>query len=487
MWLRAHDTALPAPPRWHRVLAAAGDHPAAPFPTRVAGTAGTRRSIVDVGLYVAVLGVAVWVLLSPGDASSAGLGSTVGLLSPARVAVLIGMVCLVGLRDKTIFLAARSEVYLVAALTFLLPAVDMIVAAKLAMLLIWWGAAFSKLNGHFPAVVETMEANSPVLRIPAFKRRLHRGADDVRPSGLSRGLAHGGTVVEIVVPLVLLLSGGGLVTTVAAVIMVLFHLHILSSMPMGVPLEWNVYMIYGVAFLFVHEARFGLGSLGQPVVVGAGVAAVVALVVAGNLRPDRFSFLLAMRYYAGNWATSMWCLQPTAVAKLSAGVPGFPGLAAAQLTTLYGAQTADILAHKGYAFRAMHLHGRALFGLIERAAGPGHETEVIPVDGEFIAGPCLGWNFGEGHLHDEQLLAALQERCGFEEGEVRVIMLESQPMGRATQEYRLVDAATGEFERGTVAVADMAARQPWAGEIPVTLLPSRARAQPGAASSVGGP
>jgi transmembrane protein DUF3556 len=56
-------------------------------------------------------------------------------------------------------------------------------------------------------------------------------------------------------------------------------------------------------------------------------------------------------------------------------------------------------------------------------------------------------------------------------------MLESQPMGAKTQEYRLVDAVSGEFERGTVAVADMLTRQPWAGEIPVTVT-SGPRAAP---------
>jgi hypothetical protein len=40
------------------------------------------------------------------------------------------------------------------------------------------------------------------------------------------------------------------------------------------------------------------------------------------------------------------------------------------------------------------------------------------------------------------------------------------------QEYRLVDAATGEFERGRVKIHDMLERQPWAGEIPVELTTS---------------
>lgn len=36
--------------------------------------------------------------------------------------------------------------------------------------------------------------------------------------------------------------------------------------------------------------------------------------------------------------------------------------------------------------------------------------------------------------------------------------------------YCLVDAATGEFERGTVNVADMVTRQPWADDVPVQVI-----------------
>jgi hypothetical protein len=453
----------------------------APWPDRVPGTRGTRRTLVDVLLYAGVIASALWLLLSPGTRDGGALDGSVGLIDPVRLVPLMVLLPLLGLRDKTIFLAARSEVYGLLALTFLFPPVDMIVAAKLVMLAIWWGAATSKLNRHFPHVVAVMMTNSPIVRMAAIKRLFSKKyPDDIRPSGLSAFLAHVGTVVEFTVPLVLLLSGGGTTTLVAATIMIVFHLHILSALPMGVPLEWNVFMCFGIYFLFVHNAQYGVGDLTQPLPVVLLMAAVVAVVLLGNFFPRVFSFLLSMRYYAGNWATSMWCLTPSAIAKLDAGIVGFPGLARAQLATLYGDQVADLLAHKGYAFRAMHTHGRALFGLIPRAAGPDHETTHIPVDGEFIAGPTIGWNFGEGHLHNEQLLAALQERCHFTEGEVRVIVLESQPMHRQRQEYRLLDAVTGEFERGHVAIADMLSRQAWAGEIPVDVV-SRATTTKGVA------
>jgi hypothetical protein len=50
---------------------------------------------------------------------------------------------------------------------------------------------------------------------------------------------------------------------------------------------------------------------------------------------------------------------------------------------------------------------------------------------------------------------------------VRIVLLDAQPIHKQTQEYRLVDAATGEFESGRVRVADMVTRQPWDDDVPV--------------------
>ena len=67
----------------------------------------------------------------------------------------------------------------------------MIVAAKLVFLVIWMGAATSKLNKHFPFVISTMMSNNPLLRPRWLKRRFfEKFPDDLRPGRLSRLLAH---------------------------------------------------------------------------------------------------------------------------------------------------------------------------------------------------------------------------------------------------------------------------------------------------------
>jgi hypothetical protein len=49
--------------------------------------------------------------------------------------------------------------------------------------------------------------------------------------------------------------------------------------------------------------------------------------------------------------------------------------------------------------------------------------------------------------------------------------LESAPLGSQRQEYRLVDAAAGEFERGYIRVGALAERQPWdIAEVPTEVV-----------------
>jgi len=339
------------------------------------------------------------------------------------------------------------------------------------------GAATSKLNKHFPFVISTMMSNNPLVRPRWLKRRFfEKFPDDLRPGWLSRWLAHLSTAIEMLVPLPLFFCHGGWPTTVAAIVMVCFHLGILVSIPMGVPLEWNVFMIFGVLSLFVAHARLGLGDLRHPVVVAILFVVIAGIVVLGNMFPRKVSFLPGMRYYAGNWDTTLWCIKPSANDKIARGIVAIASMPQAQLERFYGSpEAAQIPIYMGYAFRGFNTHGRALFTLAHRAMAGQNEDDYVITDGERICSTAIGWNFGDGHMHNEQLIAALQERCHFEPGEVRVVLLDAQPIHKQTQEYRLVDAATGEFERGVVKVADMVTRQPWADDVPVQVLSDDAR------------
>ena len=439
-----------------------------PWPGRVPLTAGDNREPVDILLYGALLVMLVIALFSDGTGPIPALGTEIGLLPTWQSCAVLGLLAVAGLRDKVIFLAARGEVYAPFVAAFLFGGINVIIAAKLVCIAIWLGAGTSKLTRHFPFVVSTMMSNSPVMRPRALKRKFFRHfPDDLRPGWPARLVAHLSTAIEMGVPLVLLFSHGGWPTAIAAFVMIVFHFGILSSIPMGVPLEWNVFMIFCVLSLFVGHADVRITQMTNPLPVLL-FAVLATMVIAGNLMPRKISFLPGMRYYAGNWDTTLWCVTPSAEQKLAGGIVAIANMPAAQLEKFYGSkEAAQIPIYMGYAFRSFNTHGRALFTLAHRAMAGRNEDDYSVTDGERICSMAIGWNFGDGHMHNEQLIAALQRRCHFEPGEVRVVLLDAQPIHRQTQQYRLVDAATGQFESGYVSVADMANCQPWEDDLPV--------------------
>jgi hypothetical protein len=439
-----------------------------PWPDRVPFTAGDTRTMVDVALYAIVLISGVWALLSPGYGGPVTDSGDVGLINPMLVVPTIVALAVLGLRDKTIFLAARGEHYWLKLFVFFFPFTDQIAALKIIMLALWWGAATSKLNHHFPYVVAVMTSNNALLRSKVFTRLKHKlyrdPVNDLRPSWLPKLMAHvGGTTAEFIVPGVLVFFADGQPWRWALIgFMVIFHVNIISNLPMGVPLEWNVFFIFSLFYLFGHYGAIQATDIQSPLLLAALIIVLAAALIAGNMFPQQISFLPAMRYYAGNWATSIWCFRAGAEEKIEANIVKSSALVAKQLAKLYGPKTAEIMIDKVAAFRSMHSHGRALNGLLPRALGGGaNEADYAVREGEIVAGPLVGWNFGEGHLHNEQLLAAVQRRCQFDEGDLRVIILEGQPIHTQRQWYRIVDAKTGLIENGYVTVEDMLTRQPW--------------------------
>lgn len=445
-----------------------------PWPDRVPGTRGSRRTLVDVALYAGVLASAAFLLLSDGEAAA---GTVAGRLDPAKIGVLLGFWALLGLRDKVSFLAARPEVYGFLLAVSLFPFENLIAGWQLVLFFIWWGAATSKLNRHFPYVIAVMVSNTPWNRSRKAKAKLYRDyPDDLRPGLPALAGAHLGTAVEYTLPLVLLLSGGGTLTWIAVAGMVLFHTHITSTFALGVPLEWNLFMIFALLFLFGEHGGVPLSTLDDPLLIALLVVGGVVIPVLGNLLPEKVSFLPSMRYYAGNWATSVWLFRKDTRAeeRFDTGVDKVARITIEQLAEVYDRETAEMFVNIGLAFRAMHSHGRALNALLARAVDDVEDYEVR--EGELIAGLVAGWNFGDGHFHGRRLLEAVQEQCGFAEGDVRVITLESQPIHVQRQRYRIYDAAAGLLEEGWVRVADMVERGPWlegSFDFPVEVTHSR--------------
>ncbi len=407
---------------------------------------GHRRGVLEVLLYLGLLIACVHALL----AAQPGLEHFVPL---------VVLVPVLGVLDRTIFLAARAEHYWVTLLCFVF-ARDWIAGAMAVQLGLWFWAGFSKLNHHFPTVVCVMVSNGPFTRMQWLRRAMYRDYPrDLRPSTLATILAHTGTALELAVPLAFLAIPFGMPPELAMALMLLLHGFITGSVPMGVPIEWNIMVVYGAFALFWAHPGVTLAALGPPWFAMVLAALLVGVPLIGNIWPARVSFLLSMRYYAGNWAASVWLFRGDSQRKLDRLRKSNASIHE-QLAPFYDHPTAVGLVGKVMGFRLMHLHGRALPGLVTRAVDRFEDYEWV--DGELMAGLVLGWNFGDGHLHQEHLLAAVQAQCGFEPGELRCVFLESQPLGRASFEYRIVDASTGALAVGELAVAELRKRQPWA-------------------------
>jgi hypothetical protein len=410
---------------------------------------GIRRTWLDVALHAANGFFLVRALIAP--------EVTPDLLVPSLV-----LIPLLGLMDKTVFLAARGEHYYVALVClWAASSGDLWIAAcKVVWCFIWFWAATSKVNHHFPSVIMVMMNNGPFF--PKWlKLRLFAGyPDDLRPSRLATLMAYGGTFTEYMIPLVLISSDSALVTGAALIVMTCFHGFISANNPSGMPIEWNILMVYGGFFLFGFHPEASVLALGSlPLLLGFLFVCLVLIPLIGNFFPERVSFLLSMRYYAGNWAYNIWLVRKDATDKLNR-LTRAAGTMREQLQALLGdEETVEMALALSMSHRFMHLEGRPLLEALPRAVDDIGDYEWM--EGEVLGGSIIGWNFGDGHLNHTQLLEAVQAQCGFEEGEVRVVMVESQPLFGRTMKWKVVDAKSGLIDEGETEISPMRAVQPW--------------------------
>jgi hypothetical protein len=105
-------------------------------------------------------------------------------VTPALMWPVCVLIPLLGIVDKTLFLVARAEHYWVAlcCLAFAWGDDLWVSACKVVWAFIWFWAATSKLNAHFPSVIMVMMNNGPFF--PSWlKKHLFAGfPDDLRPS-----------------------------------------------------------------------------------------------------------------------------------------------------------------------------------------------------------------------------------------------------------------------------------------------------------------
>ncbi len=444
-----------------------------PYPNHVPFTKGNRRTPWDTGLYKLIVFWLVMMLFLSGTTMDGMPGDVAGVMPRWPFLVYAGLIVLMGLRDKCVFLASRPEQYVGILLSFALFTSfdDAIVAAKIFIVVVWMGAGVSKLQHGFSSTVAIMVQNTPWVVFRKLRMATVRDyPNDLRPSKLTHLLAHvGGTTAEIVVPLTLLFSPWPWLTWLAIVSIWMLHAFIISTVPFAVPLEWNVFFMFSAAFLFGNfPAGDGYGVFDMNPFLLAGVLFVaLGPIVLGAFKPQYVSFLIGMKQYSGNWACTTWSFSDSEKEdRLNERIVKAADNQIDQLEPLFGREISEIFLQKAIAFRMMHPMGRAHITLQMR-----HNSDIdtrVVREGEFISNTLTGWNFGDGHCHDERLVEAVQQRCDYEPGELVVVFTESQPMFDKRVQYRVIDAAVGVVEKGWYHNDDAAREQPW---LPNGLLP----------------
>ncbi len=207
------------------------------------------------------------------------------------------------------FLAARPEVYGFMLLVSLFPTQNLIVGWQFVFFFIWWGAAASKLNRHFPYVISVMISNTPWNRSRKAKAKLYEDyPEDLRP-GQPGGAAGrtSGPRSSSACRWCCSCRGGGTIGTIAVIGMIIFHVHITSTFALGVPMEWNLFMIFGLLFLFGQYGDVPLSNLDDPLLIV--VLCPDRRRDPGARQPLPGEDLVPARRCAttpGNWATSLW-------------------------------------------------------------------------------------------------------------------------------------------------------------------------------------
>lgn len=448
-----------------------------PWPDKVPFTKGDERKAVDVGLYVSMLAVLALGLVMPGQQTAAAY-SDAGLLPLWVFVTFVSLQLILGLRDRVTFLASRPEQYSVILLGFGVlttyggGSVDMVIVAKIAMFAVWWGAFLSKIGPHFTPTVQTMLTNAPLNKSKAFRRSLYRNApEDMQPTKVAWFAAHVlGTIVEFVVPIILLLTTNWTIAVLAAVFMMCFHVFIYSMFALAMPQEWNLFFVFATPFVFLGFFAgdgYAIWDASSVWIVVAAVVLTLTGPIVGNFRPDKVSFLISMRQYAGNWASSTMAFRNNGCEE-KLNNPEFVTSMTSQrhqLASLFGPEAAEIFLQKTTAFRMMNSQGRGQMSLMMDHLDDMDNYRFR--EGEVLCTFFVGWQFGDGHLFDERTIAAVQKRCHFEPGEFISVWTESQPLHKKTLEYRVIDAALGVVERGHYRVSDAVKEQPWLPNGPI--------------------
>ena len=167
-----------------------------------------------------------------------------------------------------------------------------------------------------------------------------------------------------------------------------------------------------------------------------------------------------MRYYAGNWAWNAWLFRGDSYKKLDRVKRASP-LLREQLERFAPAGSGEHgLPRPGVSLVASagtHPRPAAAEGAQRTLRSRNTPTSTARTS----PARCSAGTSAKATSAIDRLLACIQEQCDFEDGELRVITVESQPLLGSTLHWRIVDAKRGVLEQGHAPLDELARRAPW--------------------------
>ena len=131
-----------------------------------------KRTWFDALLYLALIYFLIQVCIAPA-------------ITPEVVLPVLILLPICGVLDRTVYLAARADIYYPMIICFMFP-LETGAGLKIIWFGIWFWAAFSKLTPNFASVVTVMISNSLLLSasiFDGFKKSLFKSyPNDLRPS-----------------------------------------------------------------------------------------------------------------------------------------------------------------------------------------------------------------------------------------------------------------------------------------------------------------
>jgi hypothetical protein len=387
---------------------------------------GARRTGLDIAIFLSYVGSCLYALTRP-------------VVTSASVYPVLASLFLGGISDQVMFLSSRGEVYgwMVTCVALGNTDNDIFTGIQCVQLGIWLWAGISKLGPWFPYAVQTMLSNSALLPVRTFKMNEKLYEDfpnhDFRPSAICKILAWAGTIQELAFPL--MIAQGNEVGMLGHAIASAFHVFIWSQFAAGTPQEWNIFTMVGSLYLFGYRGHQGVSLetiAALPLALKSFLFfAEVFLPALGTFFPSKVSFLVAMRYYAGNWPATVYLVKKDAWCKFDEMKPVFEPYKKAYLDPCGPSEDETGQALGSYEFltwRCMHLHGRLVSNLIMKALGDDGKLEdyhVVP--GLMLSNTFYGFGFGDGNMADSWFAQQLQEKCQFKPREAFLISMDSTP------------------------------------------------------------